>query len=118
MNLENETKPESSRSSDGGRIKFLFLALTPMPVGFLFNPARLFDYAQGNRSGSGPIYVFGTITLILCILGAIGMFGGFAKGKWGARLAGVTLGLALWILEMSLIIFIGCCAGFSHLGPT
>jgi hypothetical protein len=119
MNENIETKPENPPPNGEGKIKFLLLALAPMPIGFLFGPAQLLNYAQGHRTGgSSPTYIFVTLTLVLCILGAVGMFGGFEKGNWGARVGGVIVGVILCGLELSLIIFIGCCAGLSQLGPT
>lgn len=87
-----------------------------MPIGFSLGPLRLFDITQGNRSaGAGPLIFFNVFTIICCVTGAIGMCGGFKKGKWKARVGGVIFGLILWIVEESIILFIGCCQGFSHI---
>src|SRR4051812_2067159 len=89
----NENKSEPPR---GGKIIYLLLALAPMPMGFLFSPLRLFNLvARNNVNGSGAVYGFSFLTLIFCIVAAVGMCGGFKKGKSGARMAGVCMGLVL-----------------------
>ena len=117
--MENEPMPtEKPPSPGGGKIKvlFLLLALAPMPIGLLLDPLRLFNVAQGNKSiDSSLLVTFNVLTLLCSIIGAIGICGGFKKGKWIARVVGVAIGLVLWAVEVFSILFIGCCQGFSQI---
>jgi hypothetical protein len=117
MNTEKETTPhENPPPRHKGKIIFLFLALAPIPIGFFFDPTQLFDFLQGKTSvNSGPLIAFNAFALICCMAGAIGMCGGYEKGKWGPRLLGVCLGVFLWLVEAFIISFIGCCQGLSHI---
>jgi hypothetical protein len=115
--MENEPPPtENPPPRGGGKIYFLLLALLPIPMGLLAGPLRLFDIAQGDKSvNSAPLIVFQIFTMICCITGGIGMCGGFKQGKWKARVGGVAVGLILWAVEASVVLFIGCCIGLSKI---
>jgi hypothetical protein len=85
-------------------------------MGLLVGPLRLFDVAQGDKSADpAPLIVFHIFTLLCCVTGGIGMCGGFKQGKWKARVGGVAVGLILWVFEVSIVLFIGCCLGLSHM---
>src|ERR1700722_9238450 len=113
--MENNTPPpEKPPSRTGAKIIFLFLALVPIPIGLLLDPLSLLNYSLNNKSG-GQFIVFNVFALICCCAGQIGICGGFKKGEWKALIVGVMTGLILWVVEGSIIFFIGCCKGLSQI---
>jgi hypothetical protein len=115
--MENEPLPnENPPPRGGGKIYFLLLALLPIPMGLLANPLRLYDIAQGDKTvSSSPLIVFKVFTIICCVTGGIGMCGGFKQGNWIGRISGLVVGLVLWVLDASIVLFIGCCLGLSKI---
>jgi hypothetical protein len=113
--MDNPQQPDQKPPLTGrGKILFLLLALAPIPVGFLFDPSRLFDPQQRAKL-TGPVIVLNILTIFCCVAGTTGMCGGFKKGAWSDRFLGLMLGIILWIVEGFIISFIGCCQGLSHL---
>jgi|GEM_PF-5749055 len=96
-----------------GKIKYLLVALIPLPIGFVIGPARLSDFLQNGKPG-GLLIAFNVITIICCVAGAIGMYDGYKKGAWQKWIQGVGVGVVLWVVETFIMSFIGCCAGLSH----
>jgi hypothetical protein len=114
--MENEPPPiENPPPRGGGKICFLLLALLPIPMGLLADPLRLFDIAQGDKTvSSSPLIVLNVFTVICCVTGGIGMCGGFKKGNWMGLISGLVVGLIFWPVVASVVLFIGCCIGLSH----
>jgi len=116
--MENETAP-SEEPPKKGRAKYAFLALAPIPFGLLLGPVRLADasFASLSQSGhpKGLFIAYDVFTLICCVAGGIGMCGGFKKGAWKGRMGGVMIGVILWVVEASIVLFVGCCKGLSEM---
>lgn len=95
-------------------ILFLLVAFVPLPVGLLIGPTQFAGDIITGKLGN-VLMVFSVAAVICCMIGSIGMVGGYRKGAWQQRILGIVVGIILWTVEMSAVAFIGCCEGLSHI---
>jgi hypothetical protein len=97
----SEELPPAPSSQPGGKLKFLLIALGPIPIGLLiFTSSR-----GGNVSGSG-LMAMAFFTLICSIIGAIGLCGGYDKGNQTKSLiGGIALGIVIFVVDILITFF-------------
>jgi hypothetical protein len=93
----------------GGKFKFLLVALVPLPVG-----VAMFAMKTLQASNSRLALPFlGVVSFLCCIYGSIGMLGGYDnKPRVMPWISGIILGIALFIAEAFIVLFVGCVASF------
>ena len=106
--IENPPPPQQH-----GTIRYLLIALIPLPIGFVIGPTHLMEGLQ-NQKPDNVLIAFNVMTVICCVIGSIGMFDGYKKGAWLKWIQGIGVGIILWIVETFIMSFIGCCQGASH----
>src|SRR5690349_765766 len=104
--MGNEPTPMDKPPSSGGRLKYLLIALGPVPVGLLIGTSKAVLKSSG---GPSVLFVMAIAALFCCVIGSIGMLGGYDEDpKRNARIGGITLGIVLFIVEVIISFFLGC----------
>jgi hypothetical protein len=99
-----------------GKIKFLLIALGPIPVGLLIFTAKAFLKSNPGQNGlASELVMMGFFTFICSLIGSIGLCGGFGQSSGPkAWLGGIVLGIALFIVDVLIIFFVGCAIIAGH----
>jgi hypothetical protein len=106
MNDDSSARPNPP-PDQGGKFKFLLIALAPMPVGVFIVAAKPSQIS--NSQSALPL--LGVLGFVCCIYGTIGMFGGYG-GNPGPMpwIKGILLGIVLFFVEVFIVLFVGCVA--------
>lgn len=90
-------------------MKFLFVAFAPIPATFLISAIGASVTLDSHGGDATPILIiFALGALSCCVVGTIGMCGGFDKPAGPLRAIGATtLGFLLFALEVA-IVSAGC----------
>jgi len=104
--LPDDPNPPPKR---GGKFKFLLIALVPIPFGVLVVVSRILE----SSTSLNALVIAGILSLICCIYGSVGMFGGY-DGKPGPMpwIDGIVLGIFLFAVEAFIVFFVGCAVSF------
>jgi hypothetical protein len=113
--MSDDLKPDPDLPPEsGGKLKFVLIALAPIPMGLLI--------AGGLGHSTSPDDIKGTAVLIAVltfagsVVGSIGLNGGFGKEvRPKALVAGFFQGVLLFCVEFMIIFFAGCAIVLTHL---
>ena len=116
---ESQQWMRDSPPGNGWKLGFLILALSPTPVAMLTGTAgvcvQVYNSFQNGQPLSIGAIAFGVFTLVCCLLGGIGLCGGFDVRRLGPVAGGILIGLTLALVDFFVAVFIGCCMGLSLL---
>jgi hypothetical protein len=115
--VNEELPPDPNPSpQQSGKLKFLLLALGPIPIGLLIFTSNIFLKANPGQNGlMSELVMMGIFTFFCSLIGSIGLCGGFDGGdRPKAWIGGIALGIILFIVEVFLIFFVGCAIIASH----
>src|SRR5580692_4343089 len=108
MNNELPARPNPPLNR-GGKYKYLLIALAPMPIGVFMFVAKALESSYSRIA----LPLVGILSLVCCIYGTVGMFGGY-HGKPGPMpwINGILLGIVLFVVEALIVLFVGCAVTF------
>ncbi len=66
-----------------------------------------------TRFSRNMVFFLGILSFVCCLYSAIGMCGGYdGKRRPMAWINGIIIGIALFVVEASIVLFVGCVAAF------
>ena len=113
MNGDLKPDPDVPPES-GGKLKFVLIALSPMPVGLLI--AGGLGRSTSPDGIKGAAVLIAVLTFVGSVVGSIGLNGGFKKeARPKALVYGFFHGVILFFVELMVIFFAGCAIVLTHL---
>ncbi len=98
----------------GGKLKFVLIALSPIPVGLLI-AGGLGDSISPDGIKRTAVLI-AVLTFVGSVVGSIGLNGGFGKeAPPKAMVNGFFQGVLLFFVELMVIFFVGCAIVLAHL---
>lgn len=99
----------------GGKLKYLLLALAPIPVALALTVVTFLSSGSNGDALTSLLGLVGTAAFVCCVIGAIGMCGGFdGGGRSLAVIGGIVLGIILFVAEAIITLGLGCAIVASH----
>ena len=108
---KSEAPPKLSATSTSKKekwicdIRWLYLAIAPIPVGLLLSIHNLI-------LRQNVVIAYLAFTLFCSLLGGISIFGGFKGRSWKIIVCGILVGLFFSQFDAMVVGFVGCCTSF------